>query len=410
MSQRNIRALVLTTLAFFTCFYVWSLFGPLSPTIERELKLSEVQIGWLVAIPVVLGSVMRIPMGVLTDRYGARRVFPALMAFTVLPLLAIAAWHASFAALIGFGFLLGFAGSSFAIGVPYVSRWFVSARQGFALGIYGMGMGGTVLTALTAPFIAQRWGTGTVFIVAAAVVIVVGVVFLVLAEQPPTPRPATASFVAPFRVFVAGWRPWALTIFYFLSFGGFVALYLYLPKLLVDVYGLQKTDAGVRAAGFALLAVLARPLGGYLSDRIGAHRVLAFCFALTAVLAAGLAGFYASIVPLTIFCLGLAVMFGLGTGAVFKLVALEYPAQVGAVTGVVGAAGGLGGFFPPLVMAFVKSSTGSYGAGFALLALTAAVCLVILWALSRRPRPAPLEPRRPQTPPAQATRAHPTSR
>jgi NNP family nitrate/nitrite transporter-like MFS transporter len=376
-----LRALGLATLAFFTCFYVWSLFGPLSPAIQHDLKLTEVEVGWLVAVPVVLGSLMRVAMGVLTDRYGARRVFPALMAFSSLPLFAIAIWHASFGTLIGFGFLLGFAGSSFAIGVPYVSRWFTKERQGFALGIYGMGMGGTVLTALTAPTIVQRWGMSTMFAIAALIVLLVGAIFLVAAKEPPVPRPAIVSFLAPFRVFTTEWRAWALTVFYFLAFGGFVAMYLYLPKLLTGVYGLTKADAGARAAGFALLAVLARPIGGYLSDRIGARRVLLVCFAGTTLFAAGLAAGYSQIVALTICCLSMAVMFGLGTGAVFKLVALEFPSQVGAVTGVVGAAGGLGGFFPPLVMAFVKSITGSYTLGFILLSLTAAVCLLILWRL-----------------------------
>ena len=376
-----VRALILVTVAFFTCFYVWSLFGPLSPAIQHDLELSDVQLGWLVAVPVILGSVMRVPMGVLTDRYGARRVFPMLMAFTSLPLLAIALWHASFATLIGFGFLLGFAGSSFAVGVPYVSRWFTKERQGFALGIYGIGMGGTVLTALIAPTIVLRWGMGTMFVIAAALVFIVGGLFWILAEEPPTARPASFGFVAPFRVFAVEWRAWALTLFYFLAFGGFVAMYLYLPKLLVGVYALSKADAGARAAGFALLAVLARPVGGYVSDRIGAHRVLLVCFLGTMLLAFGLAAGYSNIVPLTACCLTLAVMFGLGTGAVFKLVALEFPQQVGAVTGVVGAAGGLGGFFPPLVMASVMSSTGSYALGFILLGLTAAVCLIVLWRL-----------------------------
>jgi NNP family nitrate/nitrite transporter-like MFS transporter len=382
------RALVLATLAFFTCFYVWSLFGPLSPAIQHDLKLSEVQLGWLVAIPVVLGSLMRVPMGVLTDRYGARRTFPALMAFTALPLLAIAAWHASFATLIAFGFLLGFAGSSFAIGVPYVSRWYSKERQGFALGVYGMGMGGSVLTALTAPTAVQRWGMSAMFIVGALLVLVVGGVFLALAQEPPVPRPAVVSLVAPFRIFLTEARAWALALFYFLTFGGFVAMVLYLPKLLVGVHHLTRADAGARAAGFALFAVLARPLGGYLSDRIGAQRVLLVCFGGATLLAVGLAAGYASIVPLTICCLTLAVMFGLGTGAVFKLVALEFPAQVGAVTGVVGAAGGLGGFFPPLVMAFVKSATSSYTPGFLLLAATSLACLFILWLMRAPARPA----------------------
>jgi NNP family nitrate/nitrite transporter-like MFS transporter len=378
-TKGELRALALATLAFFTCFYVWSLYGPLSPSIQNDLQLSEGQLGWLVAIPVVLGSVMRIPMGVLTDRYGARRTFPPLMAFTALPLLAIAVWHGSFASLVGFGFLLGFAGASFAIGVPYVSRWYSKERQGFALGVYGMGMGGSVLTALTAPTIVQSWGLTAMFVLGAALVLLVGAIFLALAREPPIPRPKVVSLAAPLGVFGSEARAWALTLYYFLAFGGFVAMFLYLPKLLVGVHHLTRSDAGARAAGFALLAVLGRPLGGYLSDRLGAQRVLLLCFAGITLLAAGLAVGYASLVPLTICCLAMAVMFGLGTGAVFKLVALEFPGQVGAVTGVVGAAGGLGGFFPPLVMASVKSATGSYTLGFVLLAATSVVCLVILW-------------------------------
>ena len=382
--RASLRALMLATLAFFTCFYVWALFGPLSPAIQHDLGLSEVELGWLVAIPVVLGSLMRIPMGVLTDRHGARTILPLLMGFCALPLVAIAIWHGSFLALIVFGFLLGFAGSSFAVGIPYVSRWFPKERQGFALGVYGMGMGGTVLTALTAPTIAQVWGLSVPFALGAVLVLVVGVGFWALSREPPSPRPLVASLAAPFRVFQTEARAWALTLFYFLAFGGFVAMFLYLPKLLVGVHHLTRADAGARAAGFALFAVLARPLGGYLSDRYGARQVLMLSFAGTAILATGLAFGYASIVPLTICCLSIAVMFGLGTGAVFKLVAAEFPAQVGAVTGVVGAAGGLGGFFPPLVMASVKSITGSYTLGFALLALTAAACLAIAWNLGRR--------------------------
>jgi NNP family nitrate/nitrite transporter-like MFS transporter len=378
-TKGSLGALALATLGFFTCFYVWSIFGPLSPALQHDLQLSEVEVGWLVAIPVLLGSVMRVPMGVLTDRYGARRVFPALMTFTSLPLIAISFWHESFGALVAFGFLLGFAGSSFAIGVPYVSRWYSKQRQGFALGIYGMGMGGSVLTALTAPTIVQTWGLGTMFVAGAVLVLVVGGAFLLLAQEPPSPRLAPASLLAPFKVFRTDARAWALTLFYFLAFGGFVAMFLYLPKLLVGVHELTRADAGARAAGFALLAVLARPLGGYLADRFSAQQVLLVCFGGVTAFAAGLAVGYTSMIPLTVCCLSMAVMFGLGTGAVFKLVAQEFPAQVGAVTGVVGAAGGLGGFFPPLVMAFVRSATGSYSLGFVLLAATSLGCLVILW-------------------------------
>lgn len=382
----SLRALVLATLAFFVCFYVWALFGPLSPALQQALGIGDVAASWLVAIPVVLGSVLRVPMGVLTDRYGARRVFPALMAATMVPLLGIAAWHDSFAPLVGLAFLLGFAGSSFAVGVPYVTRWYSPARQGLALGVYGMGMGGTVLTGLTAPTLAQSWGIAGPFLAGAALVAIMAVLFTTQAQPPPRPAAVQTGLLEPLRVFAESGRAWALTLFYFLAFGGFVAMFLYLPKLLVGVQHLTRPDAGARAAGFALLAVVARPLGGYLADRVGAATVLGVSFAGTVVLGAVLAIGYAAIVPLTIACLGLAVLLGLGTGAVFKLVALEFPTRVGAVTGVVGAAGGLGGFFPPLVMAAVKTFTGSYTLGFALLDMTGVVCLLVLLAISR-PRP-----------------------
>jgi MFS transporter, NNP family, nitrate/nitrite transporter len=164
--------------------------------------------------------------------------------------------------------------------------------------------------------------------------------------------------------------------------GGFVAMFLYLPKLLTGVFDLSKSDAGARAAGFALLAVVARPTGGWLSDRVAARQVLAVSFAGVVVCAALLAATYTAIVPLTAFCLAMAVALGLGTGEVFKLVPEWFPDRVGAVTGVVGAAGGLGGFFPPLVMGVVKSATGGYALGFVLMAVVALVCLGVLRGLA----------------------------
>jgi NNP family nitrate/nitrite transporter-like MFS transporter len=374
----NATMLGLATLAFFLCFYAWSLLGPLGPDLQDHLGISDLQLSVMVAVPVILGSLMRVPMGILTDRYGGRRVFVALMAWTVLPLIALALWHSSFAIVIALGFLLGFAGSSFAVGVPFVSRWYPAGRQGYALGIYGMGMGGTVLAGLTAPKIADEWGLAAPFLVAAGLILSITIAFAVVARNAPVLRPAPSSFLAPLRVFRTGARPWALTLFYFLAFGGFVAMFLYLPKLLTGVFDLSKTDAGARAAGFALLAVLARPIGGMLSDRIGAERVLRWSFVATAALAAVLAATYTHMVPLTIACLSLAVAFGLATGAVFKLVAAWFPGEVGGVTGVVGAAGGLGGFFPPLVMGVVHSATGGYALGFALLAAVALGCLAVL--------------------------------
>lgn len=384
-SRSNPVALTLALAAFTVCFFAWSMFGPLGPTLQDHLHLSDFQLAVVVAIPVVLGSVLRIPIGILTDRYGGRLLFTGLMAYSVLPLVLLALFHNSFGAVVALGFLLGVTGASFAVGVPFVNRWYAKERQGLALGVYGMGTGGTVIAALTAPKMAKGWSLAAPFWVAAGLMVVMTIVFWLLARDAPGGAPATGrpSFIAPLGVFRRSTRAWALTLFYFLSFGGFVAMFLYLPKLLTGVHHLSKTDAGYRAAGFAALAVLARPAGGWLSDRVGAERVLGICFTGTIVLAGALAFTYKDIVPLTICCLTVAAALGLGTGAVFKLVPQWFPKEVGAVTGVVGAAGGLGGFFPPLVMALVKGITGSYTLGFLLLAAVAVACLFVLISFHR---------------------------
>ncbi len=383
--RSNPLALGLALAAFTVCFYAWSMFGPLGPTLQKDLHLTEFQLAVAVAIPVVLGSLMRIPIGVLTEHFGGRRVFTALMAYSVIPLVLLALFHNSYAAVVILGFLLGVTGASFAVGVPFVNRWSSKERPGVALGIYGMGMGGTVLAALTAPKMAKHWSLATPFWFAAALLAAMAVIFWLIARDAPGNEPrGKLSFTAPARVFKGNPKAWALTLFYFLAFGGFVALFLYLPKLLTGVHHLSKTDAGYRAAGFAFLAVIARPVGGWLADRIGAERVLKVSFVAVLALAIGLAFGYKHMVPLTICCLMVAVALGLGTGAVFKLVPLWYPNDVGTVTGVVGAAGGLGGFFPPLIMALVKSLTGSYTLGFILLAGVAAVCLLVVVQIERR--------------------------
>lgn len=375
----NTRALVLATLAFTVSFYAWSMLGPLGPDLQDLMELSELQLAMMVAVPVLLGSLARIPLGAITDRHGGRRVFTGLMAATIVPLVALSIWHDSFAWVIVCGLFLGLGGASFAVGVPFVSRWYPASRQGMALGLYGMGMGGTVLAGLTAPRIADAWGTAAPFVLGIVLLAAMAAAFWFLAEDPPVPagRPQDGMFSA-LRIYRERPAAWAPTFYYFLVFGGFVAMFAYLPKLLTSEYDLDKPDAAARAAGFALVAVIGRPIGGWLADRVGAETVLRASFVASALLAVGLAFGYDSMAPLTACALTIAAAFGLGTGAVFKLVAQEFPDRVGAVTGVVGAAGGLGGFFPPLIMAAVNSITGSYVIGFLLLAATAVAALVVL--------------------------------
>jgi NNP family nitrate/nitrite transporter-like MFS transporter len=377
------RQLALATVAFAVCFFAWSLLGPLGPKLQEDVGLSDFETSAMVAVPVLMGSLARIPLGWLADRVGGRSVFVALMALTPVPLVALALWHDSLGALLVLGFFLGFAGASFAVGVPMVNGWYPPERQGYALGIYGLGTGGTTVAGLLAP---RMGGVAAPFWTAAGLLVVMAAVFAMFARDAPRvertgPPPSMLASLSVFRGAGSG-RAWALTLFYFLTFGGFAAMFLYLPKLLTEVHDLTKSDAGARAAGFAFLAVIARPAGGSLSDRIGAERVLQVVFVGTTALATIMAFTYKEIVPLTIACLALAVLLGAGSGAVFKLVPGWFPDRVGAVTGVVGAAGGLGGFFPPLVMGAVKSATGSYVLGFLLMALVAVACIVTLRAVT----------------------------
>ena len=202
------------------------------------------------AVPVLLGSLLRIPLGLLTDRYGARRVFPFLFAVAFVPTVGLALAHDAYASIVAFGLLLGVAGASFAVGVPYVNHWYAPERRGYALGVYGMGMGGTVLGALTAPRIADAFGGSAPFWVAAGALAVVGTAFALLAREAPDWKPATGGALASLGVFRRSPRAWARTLFYFVSFGGFVAMFLYLPKLLVDVRG--RPPCGTFAVGPAV--------------------------------------------------------------------------------------------------------------------------------------------------------------
>jgi NNP family nitrate/nitrite transporter-like MFS transporter len=368
-----VRQLVAATGGFVVCFACFGTVSAMMPTFKASLQLDAVDASTAVAVPVLLGSLGRIPLGMLSDRLGPRRVFLAVLAVSALAVLAMG-WVASYAALIAVGFLVGIGLACFPIGVGLVSGWYPRARHGAALGIYGAGNVGQSLAAFGVPVVAGALGPSWGFWAVAALTTAWLVVFAVLARDPPR-RAAPLSLAESLRPLRDG-RTWALSMYYFLTFGGFVAMAIYLPMLLAGTYGLGLLDAGLRAAGFVVLATIMRPIGGSLADRVGGRAILRFVFPVTAVMAGILC--IEGMVPLTIGALGMAATIGVGNGAVFKLVPEYFPDRVGAVTGVVGAAGGLGGFFPPLVLGTCRELTGSYVPGFVLLALFALACLLVL--------------------------------
>jgi NNP family nitrate/nitrite transporter-like MFS transporter len=371
----------MATLSFAVGFAAWGLFAPLAPLFRQQWGLSATQVGILVAVPVILGSIARIPLGIVTDRYGGRGVFTVFLFFLAVPLI-LAGFAGGYTSLLGVAFILGVAGAVFAIGVPFVARWFPPARQGMALGVYGMGNIGTAVAALVAPPMAGAFGWPFAFWVFVPVVLGMGALVYLFGRDAPGPRPVVsmAARLVPLK------RPtaWVLSLFYFLTFGGFVAISVYLPTFLVDAFGLDRGDAATRAAGFVVLATLMRPVGGTLADRWGGASVLNASFIIVGVLPIILA-FQPGIALITVSFLGMAAALGLGNGAVFKLVAETFPRETGTVTGLVGAAGGLGGFFPPILMGLVRDATGAYSIGFMLLSEIALGCLIVnLLVMQRR--------------------------
>lgn len=373
------RNLVLATVAFAVSFWAWNMIAPLGVRYTGELDLSDSQKSLLVATPVLVGSVGRILAGALTDRLGGRLMFPVLMvaAAPFVVLVAVAGEAGSYALLLVFGFFLGIAGTTFAVGIPFVNAWYEQSRRGFATGVFGAGMGGTALSAFFTPRFVDWFGyVATHVIVAVALVAMAGVCRLLMRDAPawsPNTAPVLPKLGAAARLPVT----WQMSFLYAVAFGGFVAFSTYLPTYLNDIYDFDLTAAGTRTAGFALAAVVARPVGGVLSDRIGPRTVVAISLAGTAVLAIVVAFQPPLEVPAGIAFVLLAFFLGLGTGGVFAWVArLAPPEKVGTVTGVVGAAGGLGGFFPPLVMgATYEVLLDGYGVGLTLLAITAAGAL-----------------------------------
>ncbi|QQS48812.1 MAG: NarK/NasA family nitrate transporter [Acidobacteriota bacterium] len=382
--EGNNLQLILATGAFAVCFAVFGSVSAMMPILKEQLGLDPVQVSVALAIPVLLGSIGRIPLGMLTDRFGGRIIFSLVMAFSFVSAILIGFVEAYWQ-LVACGFFIGIALASFSVGVGFVSGWYPPQRQGYALGVYGAGNIGQSLAAFGSPVLAAalgfKWGFWTFG------VLLLGwlMFFLMKAENAPRRAPVKSfsEIIRPLR----DSKSWLLSLYYFLTFGGFVAMAIYLPVFLTEIFRLTPGDAGARTAGFVVLATVMRPVGGILADKIGGRRILLWVFPFTAAMAIFLA--CPSMITFTIGALGMAAAIGLGNGAVFKLVPEYFPNAVGAVTGLVGAAGGLGGFFPPLVLGAIRKSTGSFTFGFVLLGLFALLCLAVAYRSGSGQRLAP---------------------
>ena len=359
-------SLVAALVHFDVSFMVWVLLGALGAYVATDLHLSAAQKGLMVAVPPLGGAAFRLLLGTLADRVGVRRTGLVTMGLTLVPL----AWGwlggGTYAQVLGIGLLLGVAGASFAVALPLASRWYPPEHQGLALGIAGAGNSGTLIAALAAPRLAEHVGWHAVFGLAAVPVCLAWVAFAVLAKEPPRPQPALGASNNPFSLLDEPDARW-LCSFYLVTFGGFVGLAGYLPIFFVDRFGLTK----VTAAGFAALCAVAgsflRPVGGLLSDRLGGTRVLAGALGMAALLLLGAAALPGLAVTVALLFLTMGA-FGVGNGSVFQLVPQRFPTRMGAMTGLVGAAGGVGGFLLPFALGSLKGSTGTFAAGFALVA------------------------------------------
>lgn len=361
-------SLVAALVHFDVSFMVWVLLGALGAYVAKDLGLSAPQKGLMVAVPALGGAAFRLIVGPLADRAGTRRTGLVTLALTLVPL----GWGwlagGTYPQVLGIGALLGIAGASFAVALPLASRWYPPEHQGLALGIAGAGNSGTLVAALAAPRLAEHVGWHGAFGLAAVPVVLAWVAFALLAKEPPRPA-ATPRRRSVFSLLEEPDARW-LCSFYLVTFGGFVGLAAYLSIFFVDGFGLARVSAGGYAALCAVAGSFLRPLGGTMADRFGGARVLSTALGVVAALSLGMATGPALGVTVVVLFVVLGAL-GIGNGAVFQLVGNRFPARMGAMTGLVGAAGGVGGFLLPFAFGSLRGATGGFAAGFVVFAAVA---------------------------------------
>lgn len=362
-------------LYFDVSFMIWVLLGALGVYITKDFGLSPAQKGFIVAIPILSGSFFRLILGVLTDRIGPRKTAIGGMAVTMVPLMWGWLSGQTLTELYFIGVLLGVAGASFAAAIPMASRWYPPHLQGLAMGIAGAGNSGTLFATLFGPRLAENIGWHNVMGLALIPLLIVFVLYIFMAKDAPSQPPAK-----PIREYFNVFKlkdTWYFCLLYSVTFGGFVGLASFLSIFFVDQYDLSK----VRAGDFVTLCVAAgsffRPVGGYIADKIGGVRLLTFLFIGVALTMFGVSQLPSLPFVTTLLFIGMMCL-GMGNGAVFQLVPQRFQQEIGMITGIVGAAGGVGGFFVPNILGTLKQMTGTYATGFMVYAGIGAAALLVL--------------------------------
>jgi len=377
----HLPTLVAALLYFDVSFMTWVLLGPLAPFLREDLGLTASQQGLLTAIPLLGGSLFRPILGIVADRIGGRRTGLIGMALTLATLFVGWRFAATVYHFYALGFFLGLAGASFAVALPLASRWYPAEYQGLAMGIAGAGNSGTLMATLFAPRLAERLGWAPTFGIAMLPVATVFVVFAWIARDSPKRVAATSlrSYGAVLREHDTLW----LSFLYSLTFGGFVGFASFLTTFFHEQYQLTRVTAGDFTTLVVVSGSLLRPVGGWLADRVGGYRLLVMLLAGAAVCVGAVASLPPVYVTVVLLFVGMG-MLGMGNGAVFQLVPQRFPDRMGIVTGVVGAAGGLGGFFLPSILGAVRDATGSYASGLFGCAAVFLVGTVVLLELGAR--------------------------
>lgn len=368
-------SLLASFLYFDISFMIWVLLGALGVYITKDFGLSPAEKGLIVAIPILGGSFFRIVLGFLTDRIGPRKTAIGGMLVTMIPLFWGWLFGESLAELYLIGILLGVAGASFAAALPMASRWYPPHLQGLAMGIAGAGNSGTLFATLFGPRIAESLGWHNVMGLALIPLTIVFIIYILIAKDAPSQPPAK-PLKEYFNVFKIT-DTWYFCILYSVTFGGFVGFTSFLSIFFVDEYGLTR----IRAGEFVTLCVIAgsffRPVGGFIADKIGGVKLLMFLFIGLTICMFGISFLYSLTVVTILLFIGM-LFLGMGNGAVFQLVPQRFSKEIGFITGIVGAAGGVGGFLVPNILGTLKQITGTYATGFLVFSAVGIVALLIL--------------------------------